>query len=327
MKTLVLGYGSIGRRHAAVLADKVDVGVVEPEPALRDRARAAGIGAVFDDIGAGAAWAPDAVVIATPTHLHAECHRTVASLARPTLIEKPIAHDDGALAYFEGLAAGESDRIAVMANMRYHAGPETVRDNLARIGRPRSAYVQFGSYLPDMRPGVDYRSVYAAHRDQGGGVLLDCIHEFDYLQWLFGEPALKGAYLSRLSPLDMDVEDHAVVLLDYPNGPRAVVELDYLQRHKFRGCRIAGDAGTLVWQSRAKAPEIVDVSFYCAAAREPETLFRDDAYDLNDAYGKYLDAFLAFARTGERGRLLDAATAAREVRLLLSVIARSTLDS
>jgi predicted dehydrogenase len=327
VKALVLGYGSIGRRHVAALAGVVEVAVVEPDATLRDRVRAAGVRDVFDDIRAGAAWGPDAVVIATPTHLHAECHKAVASLGCPTLIEKPIAHDDAALAYFEGLSPGESERIAVMANMRCHAGPETLRDNLDRIGRPRSAYVQFGSYLPDMRPGVDYRSVYASHRDQGGGVLLDCIHEFDYLQWLFGEPVLKGAHLSRLSLLDMDVEDHAVVLLDYPDGPRALVELDFLQRHKFRGCRIAGDLGTLVWLSRAKAPEIVDVAFYTAEAREPETLFRDDGYDLNGAYGKYLDAFLTFARTGETGCLLDAATAAREVRLLLSVIAQSPLDS
>lgn len=326
MKLLIVGYGSIGRRHATTLASAVDVGVVETEPALRDRAAAAGIGPVFDNIAAGAAWAPDAIIIATPTHLHADCYKAVASLARPTLIEKPIAHSAETLAFFEELSAEEADRIVVMANMRYHAGPETLRNNLARIGRPRSAHVQFGSYLPDMRPGIDYRSVYAAHRDQGGGVLLDCIHEFDYMWWLFGKPVVAGGHLSRVSSLEIDAEDHAVILLDHPNGPRAVYELDYLQRHKFRSCRIVGDEGTLVWQSRAKAPEIVDVSFYSRDAREPEQLFQDNSYDLNAIYGKYLDAFLAFTRTGERGRLLDVATATQEVRLLISIIAQTTLD-
>ena len=51
-----------------------------------------------------------------------------------------------------------------------------------------SARVLCSSYLPGWRPGVDYRTVYSAHKDMGGGVTIDLIHEWDYLVELFGKP-------------------------------------------------------------------------------------------------------------------------------------------
>ena len=220
----------------------------------------------------------------------------------------------------EALVPIEKNRIKVMANMRCHPGPATIFDHLGRIGTVRSVHAHCGSYLPAMRPGVDYRTIYASQRSQGGGVLLDSIHELDYLWWLFGTPELRGGHLARLSDLEMDVEDHSITVLDHSNGVRSVIELDYLQQHKLRGCRVTGDEGTLVWQSRFKAPEIVEVLLYTAAQREPETLYANQEYDMNDAYLKYIRQFLIFCRTGQAGFLLDVESGGREVSMLLQII-------
>ncbi len=70
---------------------------------------------------------------------------------------------------------------------------------------PYCARVICSSYLPDWRPGVDYRTVYSAHKAMGGGVTIDLIHEWDYLVELFGVPQqlynFKGTYsISKSTP-------------------------------------------------------------------------------------------------------------------------------
>lgn len=326
MKVLVLGYGSIGRRHTQVLAATTSVGIVDSSVEARERAVADRITDVFDTVARGSDWGPDAVVIATPTNVHTDSYKKVLELDCPVLVEKPIANTSDDLDFFASIGMEAADRTAVVANMRFHAGIAVLRDNLERLGRPLAATAHFGSYLPAMRPGRDYRTVYAAHRAQGGGVLLDCIHELDYLWWMFGTPTVAGGHLARLSQLEMDAEDHAVTVLDHESGVRSIIEMDFLQMHKLRGCRITGDEGTLIWQSRAKAPEIVHVAFFGPEQRQPVVLLDDHNYDMNVAFSRYIEEFLLFVRTGNRGELLDLATAIQEARLLLSIIARSNLN-
>ncbi len=320
MKVLISGYGSIGRRHAELLMSETTVGVFDVSEIGREKAKIDGVPAVFCTPERAKLWQPDMVILATPTYLHAEGCRTFLDLELPMLIEKPIAGTAADLEFFARLSFKQKKRIKIMANMRCHPGPATIFENLYRIGVVRSVHAHCGSYLPTMRPGVDYRAIYASQRSQGGGVLLDSIHELDYLWWLFGEPTVLGGHLARLSDLEMDVEDHSVTVLDHSSGVRTVIELDYLQQHKLRGCRITGDEGTLVWQSRFKAPEIVDVMLYRADQREPEVLYTNSEYDMNAAYQKYLTHFLIFVQTGQASLLLDVASGAREVSLLLQII-------
>ena len=58
--------------------------------------------------------------------------------------------------------------------------------NNVDLSKVYSARAISSSYLPDWRPGQDYRTTYSAHKDMGGGVSIDLIHEWDYLSWLFG---------------------------------------------------------------------------------------------------------------------------------------------
>ena len=85
------------------------------------------------------------------------------------------------------------------------------------------------SYLPDWRPGTDYRNTYSAHKNLGGGVAVDLIHEWDYLTELFGMP--RHVYYSggKFSHLEIDSDDLAVYIGVYD---KLLVELhlDYFGR-------------------------------------------------------------------------------------------------
>ena len=59
----------------------------------------------------------------------------------------------------------------------------------------------FGYDLRRWRPGVDYRESYSARADLGGGIVLDAIHELDYMSWLLGPPRAVTAVTARVSEL------------------------------------------------------------------------------------------------------------------------------
>jgi predicted dehydrogenase len=106
--------------------------------------------------------------------------------------------------------------------------------------------VWFGSWLPDWRPNVDYRTTYSARAELGGGVLLDAIHELDEIVWLAGADVLvDGAFVSRVGPLDINVEDTVKAVLRTPNGVPIQLSLDYLSREYQRGIEVTGTLASL----------------------------------------------------------------------------------
>lgn len=99
---------------------------------------------------------------------------------------------------------------------------------------------------------------YSAHPEQGGGVILDLVHEVDLARRLFGEFDAVAARAGHFSSLLIESEDTACVVLSKTRGPPVVsISLDYVSRHCVRRYEIVGDAGTLVWDLDAQTLEIV----------------------------------------------------------------------
>jgi predicted dehydrogenase len=126
-----------------------------------------------------------------------------------------------------------------------------------RVGAVRAARVEFGSYLPEWRPGRDYRENYAVRNELGGGILLDAVHELDYLTWLFGDAADVLCTAGHVSELSGDTEDLAEVTIRFESGVLAQVHLDYLQRTYRRNLQVIGDTGTIVWDYPTHAVSVL----------------------------------------------------------------------
>ena len=249
---LVVGSGAIARRH---LANAMAMGIAtrytvlrrEPGPddaALKD----AGAEVVFS-LDDALARRPVCAIVATPAPTHVAIASQLAGEGVHLLVEKPIA----------ARSPDASDLIQVCQNLnvillvgyvlRFAPTIRRVRDAIfeGRIGRVESARADVGQYLPDWRPGRDYRTSVTARRDLGGGALLELSHEFDYLRWLLGDASAVRAWAGRLSTLDVDVEDSADVIVRFAGGPVASVHLDILRRCPSRTGRVDGTEGSLVW--------------------------------------------------------------------------------
>lgn len=296
MRAAVVGCGSIGGRYARWLAEEsgVEVGVFDRAP---DRMQAhSGYAKSFRDLDELSAWHPRLVIVATPPHSHLAAAGPAVESGAYVLIEKPIdAQLDHARA-FAARYADSADRIRVVCNMRFHPAIQALAQALPRVGNPLFTRAHFGHALWQMRPGVALDRVYASDREQGGGVIFDCIHEIDYHQWMFGPIRDVRGSASQLVLKGFSAEDHAVVEITFASGVRAVLLLDFIQRVKRRGCEIVGSEGTLIWESEGRSPEVAVVRLL--SPEGSTTLFSDDAVDSAITYRTMLRRALQAAAGG-----------------------------
>ena len=257
MSIMICGLGSIGRRHLNNLKalGREDIVLLRtgkstlPDEELED------LPVEHDLSRALIQWRPEAVIVSNPTALHLEVAIPSAEAGCDLLIEKPVSHStDGLDTLTEALRKG-GGQVLVGYQFRFHPGLCAVKQLLAdeTIGRPLSARVHWGEYLPDWHPWEDYRHSYSARSDLGGGVVLTLSHPFDYLRWLLGEVEAVMAETSGSGFLELQVEDSAEVLLKFKKGPLAHVHLDYNQRPASHMLEIIGSQGTIRWDSSDNA--------------------------------------------------------------------------
>jgi predicted dehydrogenase len=86
------------------------------------------------------------------------------------------------------------------------------------IGKIISVNAFVGQYLPQWRSYEDHRKGMSAKKETGGGVLLDLVHEFEYLYRLFGEVDSVTCYTTNTGALEIETEENADVLFKFKSG-------------------------------------------------------------------------------------------------------------
>ena len=290
MKTLTalfVGLGSIGTRHLNNLADLcADRGWTLQADALRsDVTRPLRPGVAeklhtqYTDVTALPAHY-DLVFITNPTSLHAEALRTVYGRGEALFIEKPIfSAEQSHLDLGDYLPAGQKAYVA--APMRWCGTMLALKKALPALS-VYSARVLCSSYLPGWRPGVDYRTVYSAHKDMGGGVTIDLIHEWDYLVELFGKPEKMYNFKGTYSHLEIDSDDLSVYIAQYPTL-LCEVHLDYFGREYRRSIELLCKNGTVTADFGAGTLTLEDGTVQNYAEPVNERYLREMAYFLDYA--------------------------------------------
>ena len=172
----------------------------------------------------------DVVFVTNPTSIHYETVERFSAHTKSFFIEKPVFDstciDESIFKCIDGKPS------YVACPLRYNPVLQYVKSNVD-LGKVISARAISSSYLPDWRPGQDYRKTYSAHKDLGGGVSIDLIHEWDYLTWLFGMPTECQQMIGKVSNLEIDSDDLAVYI---GRNEKTTFELhlDYFGRQTLR---------------------------------------------------------------------------------------------
>jgi predicted dehydrogenase len=243
LKFLVVGFGSIGKRHFDNLSQ---IGGVEVSILSNRRLNIPGT-RVYSSLEETSDEDFDAVFITNETSLHVRTALLCAERRLNLFIEKPLSNSMRDVDKLVDLAGRYNLKVMVGCVMRFHPAIRSVKSLVDgnRIGRIVSARIACGQYLPDWRPGQDYRSSYSASKEKGGGVILDLIHELDYAYWFFGEAGKVFSFNGKKSDLEIDTEDVAEILIEFRNGILCEVHLDYIQRCPDRSIELIGTECTI----------------------------------------------------------------------------------
>lgn len=249
MKILMVGCGSIGKRHCRNIIKYVTENKIEleldflrssnsklPDDILEKTSKqCSNINELNDKY--------NAIFITNPTSLHYETLLKLNDYSDNFFIEKPVFDKtDLDITPFQS----SMKNYYVACPLRYTqvllAAKDFVNENKIFSVRAISS-----SYLPDWRPGTDYRNTYSAHKDLGGGVLIDLIHEWDYLFSFFGTPISVQKFYGKYSDLEIDSEDLAVYIAKY-NNFLLELHLDYCGKQTRRYCEFITSDGLYTFE-------------------------------------------------------------------------------
>jgi len=301
-RALIAGLGSIGQRHFRLLRARLpDARIMVLRHSNCDEI-IDGVDLCTTSIDKAVLFRPEIAIIAVPSPYHSEIAIALASVYTNLLVEKPIASNIKE-AYLLAEVVNSTDIVfQVGYNLRFLKSLQTFRAEIlsGRIGRVASVRAEVGQYLPEWRPGSDWRNSVSARADLGGGVLLELSHEFDYLRWIFGEVKDVRGWMGRQGGLGLDVEDtlHAVLQFTEPvpvsaEGvpPVALVTLDFIRRDTVRRCVAIGETGTLIWDG------VVSKVLLSRPGDTNRVLF-DKQPERDTIYANQLNAFIESVESG-----------------------------
>lgn len=247
-RILCISLGSIGKRHLRNVRSLLpNARIAVWRQHTRDYAVPEGADEIAIDLQAALAFAPDAVLISSPASEHIANARPFVQRNIPLFVEKPLAASCEELGDFAALCAASRGFMMVGYVLRFLPALHAIKKHIQEgvLGQIHTARIEVGQYLPDWRPGGDYRENVSGQRKLGGGALLELSHEIDYATWLFGWPQSVLCSAAHLSKMKIDVEDSAHVLMEYPDK-RVSLQLDFLQRVASMAVQIVGSKGTLM---------------------------------------------------------------------------------
>ena len=253
-RILIVGLGSIGRRHLSIakrLLPEADIQVLRRE----NTKSTSDFGVTeIDSLDEAKQFLPEIIVICNAASEHINTALEFIGIGANIFIEKPISDSTQEVVRLIHALDTADGSLMLGYNLRYLKSLQEFRGYLHEglIGNPLSVRCEVGQFLPNWRPNRDYREGVSARRELGGGVLLELSHEIDYLRWLFGEVNWVRATLLRQSQLEIDVEDtvHLTIGFEERNSTGHLVanlNMDFIRHDATRNCTVIGDKGTLRW--------------------------------------------------------------------------------
>ena len=224
MNVLIIGFGSIGKRHYEILKTFTNISTIAlvTKQEINETIRFQ----TLEEVSTLESY--DYFIISSETNKHYEQLNYLCKHLenKKILVEKPL--------YDKSHKRIESSNTIFTAyNLRFHPVLEKLQ-HLLKDEKIYYANIICGQYLPTWRPTQDYRNSYSASKKQGGGVLRDLSHELDYSHWLFGTIVKVDAMNTKISELEIDSDDIFTAIALTDRNIIVNITMDYISKTPIR---------------------------------------------------------------------------------------------
>jgi predicted dehydrogenase len=247
-KIIIIGFGSIGKRHCQNLFSLGYRNVTVFDPVKKTFNNFNSINRL-NKINVETARDFKIAFICSPNNLHIKHALICAQAGCHLFIEKPLSHNLKKIKELKKICEEKKIINMVACNLRFHPCAKFAKKYIDgnKLGKVYGISHEFGYFLPYWRPGHDYRKNYAKKKSTGGGIILDDIHEFDLLSWLNSfEKILEAKFIfDKVSNLEIETEDMCLASFKFANKVIGSVRCDYLQQNESRNFKVIGEKGNL----------------------------------------------------------------------------------
>ncbi len=330
----IAGLGRLGKAHARQLARVTQgcrlVSACSPVPAEREwAAQELGLAAdrLHADFDAFLAEADvDAVVLVTPTSLHADQVIAALRAGKHVFVEKPLALNVEDCERVQAVAAEHGRQVAMVGFVRrfdpsYAAAQQAVA--AGRVGRP----FLVRSQTCDRH---DPNGFFVQFAPTSGGIFMDCsVHDIDLARWLLATtpgdagtaPKALRAFASGTIAMHPDLApigdvDNGLAIVEFEGGARAVFYASRTLAHGHEtSTELIGTGGKLLVGAGAASDRVV----YADAQGVRHDALQDFHQRFADAFVHEMQAFVDACRGGAmRGATLGDATEATRIGLAIT---------
>ncbi len=195
-KTLIIGSGSIAKKHRKVLHEinkNIKLLLVPTRKFNKYKPK---------DFNRLINFNADYILICSPSTYHYKHFQLIEKYfkKKTVLIEKPL------FSSYRKLKRTFKNKYFIGYNLRFHPIIKFVK-NYIKGKKIYFVRVNCSSYLPDWRKEKNYSNTVTSNKNLGGGVLLELSHEIDYLLWIFKKIKIVNVINKKASDLKINTDD------------------------------------------------------------------------------------------------------------------------
>ena len=222
IKISIIGYGSIGKRHANNIKKNFNFFEILIITSLKSK-----IFKTSNNINNLKEFNPSHIIIANETYKHFATLKYIEKnfINLAVLIEKPLFEKLHIIKNF-------NNKYYVAYNFRFHPIINFLKKKINNIV-PTNIEITCKSYLPNWRKR-NFEKTYSHSSKLGGGVLFELSHEIDYAKYLFGSLNIIYKKVEKISNLNLKTSDTAFFIANTNKVKNILFKLSISSLHESR---------------------------------------------------------------------------------------------